>query len=134
MCPCSAAHRLFAQDLLLQHLVPLGTVTSEGTNAETQRTIKTGLDRDESASILPALYLLAEEMRLDSSRSQDEVENVAQVCVALARHCEAPAWSEALLCRVAFDQRTNQLAQQQHKLEAQGWAAISRRRAFIRRF
>uniref|UniRef100_V5E6P4 Anaphase-promoting complex subunit 1 C-terminal domain-containing protein n=1 Tax=Kalmanozyma brasiliensis (strain GHG001) TaxID=1365824 RepID=V5E6P4_KALBG len=116
-------HRLFAQDPLLQGLAPFTAVDSAGWNAAPQGTLKNNLDPTESGPLLFTLYLLAEEMQLDTSHSQGEVKKVAELSAALAQRCRSSAWTEALRCRVALRQGASQLGQgskQSRSMDADG--------------
>ncbi|CDU24219.1 related to negative regulator of mitosis [Sporisorium scitamineum] len=101
----TTAHSLFADDPLLRGLAQLGGMvdaakSSSGLNAKTVD----ALERDEAGHVLLALYLLAEQMRLDTSRSEDVVSKVVLLAVDVARRYQSLSWVEALHCRLVPDQ------------------------------
>ncbi|CBQ71170.1 related to negative regulator of mitosis [Sporisorium reilianum SRZ2] len=91
------AHSLFGDDSLLRGLVPLsGGVDSAKANSGSQANNEHALERDEAGHVLLALYLLAEETRLDASHPDDVVSKVAHLAAAMAQRYHSASWVEAI--------------------------------------
>ncbi|KAJ9478856.1 Anaphase-promoting complex subunit 1 [Pseudozyma hubeiensis] len=98
------AHRLFQGDPLLRGLTRLeDSVNRAKTNADVPTLTEDALPTEDAHHILTSLYMLAEEMRLDTSHTEHGFGRVPQLAIALAQGCHAPNWVEALRTRFASD-------------------------------
>lgn len=94
------AHRLFGNDPLLHGLSKLDSIDFEQKGVESATPIKDALQQEEAQCILLTLYLLAEEMRLDNTHSEEGVRRVVHVAVAVAQRHQASGWVDALRTRL----------------------------------
>ncbi|TKY86002.1 hypothetical protein EX895_004827 [Sporisorium graminicola] len=96
-----AAHSLFGDDALLHRLAQLSSsVDTVKPSGDVRAKVEDALEREEAGHVLLALYLLAEETRLDTSHSEEVIGKVARLAVAVAQRHESLSWVEALRCRL----------------------------------
>ncbi|KAI3486173.1 hypothetical protein L1887_50314 [Cichorium endivia] len=98
----STAHRIFADDPLLSSLAPMLAKVDQAPSAPSKGAASLGLEPPEIQQAMLALYLLAEETRLDTSRHSDGSIQIAGLAATLAAELGASAWIEALCRRFAL--------------------------------
>lgn len=99
----STVHRLLEGDPLLSCLAPLQPNVPGKTAMQNVGATEERLEEGEAHQVLMALYLLAEEMHLDASHTDEEVSRIAHLAAVLARNYGAAAWTESLCLRFPFD-------------------------------